>query len=163
MKDDVNPNAAMRLEAIYTPGHISDHMSFLMTHEGAEAAETILFSGDIILGSPSTAVENLSDYMETLRKLKETPAYHFDHICVPHSVALDADDPTLVMMEGQKKLNEYIKYRVDRLMQLEKLAEAKCAESHNGLISRDELYEGLYGDRGLEGPIRLVAYNNLDL
>jgi glyoxylase-like metal-dependent hydrolase (beta-lactamase superfamily II) len=149
------------LEAIYTPGHISDHMSFLLTH--SEAAETILFSGDIILGSPSTAVENLSDYMETLRKLKDTPAYHFDHICVPHSVALDPEDSSSVMMEGQKKLNEYIKYRVDRLTQLEKLAETQCAESQNGLVSRDELYEGLYGDRALQGPIRQVAYNNLDL
>ena len=41
------------------------------------------------------------------------------------------------MMDGQKKLNEYIKYREDRLMQLEKVTEVKCSESENGFVSRD--------------------------
>ena len=101
------------MKSIYTPGHITDHMSFLLKHKGMDdmPAESVLFSGDIILGSPSTMVENLSDYMKTLNMLKSTPEYHFDHICVPHSTHLDHEDTSLVMMDGQKKLNEYIKYR----------------------------------------------------
>lgn len=126
------------MSAIYTPGHISDHMSFLLKHKGndEQPPESVLFSGDIILGSPSTVVENLSEYMESLEKLRTRPDYKFDHICVPHSTHLDPEDPTLVMMDGPQKLNEYIKYRQDRLVQLEKLAEISCSKSQNGQVSR---------------------------
>ena len=53
-------NNKLNIESIYTPGHISDHMSFLL--KSAEEGP-ILFSGDIILGSPSTVVEDLTVYM----------------------------------------------------------------------------------------------------
>ena len=77
-------------------------MSFLLKHNSndTQPSESILFSGDIILGSPSTVVENLTDYMNTLNKLKTTSDYHFDHICVPHSTHLDHEDTSLVMMDG---------------------------------------------------------------
>ena len=64
----------------------------------------------------------MTDYMNTLEKLRSTPEFHFDHICVPHSTDLDPEDTSLVIMDGPTKLNEYIKYRQDRLVQLEKVA-----------------------------------------
>ena len=62
-------------------------MSFLLKTK----EESILFSGDIILGSPSTVVEDLPSYMNTLKKLRDTPSFHFDKVCIPHSVTLEFD------------------------------------------------------------------------
>ena len=58
---DDGANNNFNIESIYTPGHITDHMSFLL--KSGEIEEPILFSGDIILGSPSTVVEDLTVYM----------------------------------------------------------------------------------------------------
>ena len=101
-------------------------MSFRLTHHGVfsiyavpaqEKPETILFSGDIILGSPSTWVEDMSAYMKTLNKLKQIE-YEFDLVAVPHSTRLDYREPELVLMEGSPKLDAYIKYRVGSLNRL---------------------------------------------
>ena len=91
--DQETKNKDLALTAIYTPGHISDHMSFLLNDD-------VLFSGDIILGSPSTAVEDLSVYMKTLKKLRK---YKFNWICVPHSTSLDLEtcDSDPVMFKGE--------------------------------------------------------------
>ena len=69
----------LEIEAVFTPGHIDDHMSFLLK----DGKETILFSGDVILGVASTIVDDLPKYIETLRTLlKLNPNW----ICLPHSV-----------------------------------------------------------------------------
>ena len=87
-------------------------MSFLLNKE------KVLFSGDIILGSPSTVVEDLTVYMYTLFKLRDN--FSFDWICTTHSTSLEDDAcPESIMMDGPSKLGEYIKYRVDRLNLLE--------------------------------------------
>lgn len=49
----------LEIEAIYTPGHLDDHMSFLIKSE----QESILISGDILLGTPSSVVEDLDVYL----------------------------------------------------------------------------------------------------
>ena len=83
-------------------------MSFLLNKD------KILFSGDIILGSPSTVVEDLTVYMNTLFDLRDN--YSFDWVCTTHSTSLeDAACPDSIMIEGPSKLEAYIKYRVDRL------------------------------------------------
>jgi glyoxylase-like metal-dependent hydrolase (beta-lactamase superfamily II) len=42
------------MRALYTPGHASDHFSMLMANHSLQ--EKYLFSGDIILGTPSTSL-----------------------------------------------------------------------------------------------------------
>jgi glyoxylase-like metal-dependent hydrolase (beta-lactamase superfamily II) len=73
------------MESIYTPGHLDDHMSFLIKDE----TEQILISGDIILGSPSALVQDLDVYLKTLRKLQD---FKIDYILLPHSTSLDPTD-----------------------------------------------------------------------
>ena len=43
------------MKALYTPGHASDHFSMLLSTDDA-ADLSYLFSGDIIMGTPSTSV-----------------------------------------------------------------------------------------------------------
>lgn len=45
----------MKIKALYTPGHATDHFSMLLTLENDEL-QSYLFSGDIIMGTPSTSV-----------------------------------------------------------------------------------------------------------
>lgn len=94
------------MRALYTPGHAVDHFSMLMTHETIQ--ETYLFSGDIILGTPSTSVQDLHSYMDTLYKLRMED---FSHICLPHSLDISAEH---VIVDGKPKLEEYIQYREER-------------------------------------------------
>ena len=135
-----------KFESIYTPGHISDHMSFLYQNE------RILFSGDIVLGTPSTVVADLPAYMDTIYKLKSRLS-EFDEIALPHSVKLEEGEDLVV--PAKEKLEAYIEYRESRLKQLQ-------AAIEGGAKSKDEMYEALYGDRGLTGKIRDMAWNNLE-
>ena len=70
--------------------------------------ETFLFSGDIILGTPSTSVQDLPSYMDSLYSLRKED---FHHICVPHSIDMQRES---IIVKGREKLEEYIKYREDR-------------------------------------------------
>ena len=108
-------------------------MSFLLKYQ----EESILFSGDIILGSPSTVVENLTTYMTTLNSLRDNPDYFFNHVCVPHSTSLKSEDEDNVIMDGPKKLDEYIKYREDRLIQMASVAEKICNGTKDGRVTRE--------------------------
>lgn len=74
------------LRALYTPGHAVDHFSMLLSNPNI--AETYLFSGDIILGTPSTSVQDLHTYMDTLYKLRKED---FSHICLPHSMDIQPE------------------------------------------------------------------------
>jgi glyoxylase-like metal-dependent hydrolase (beta-lactamase superfamily II) len=56
-------------------------MSFLLNGGGEE----ILFSGDIVLGTPSSLVDELSQYMETLKNLISIKP-PIEWICLPHSL-----------------------------------------------------------------------------
>jgi hypothetical protein len=60
--------------------------------------ETILFSGDIILGAPSTSLVNLYEYMKSLYRLRSEK---FTHICLPHSVDMSVNS---IIVDGRPKL-----------------------------------------------------------
>jgi glyoxylase-like metal-dependent hydrolase (beta-lactamase superfamily II) len=76
-----DPNGELTLKAVHTLGHIDDHMSFLLNGGGEE----ILFSGDIILGTPSSLVDDLSHFMETLKNLISIQP-PIEWLCLPHSL-----------------------------------------------------------------------------
>lgn len=80
--------------------------------EGVNDKKTYLFTGDIILGSPSSVIQDLPAYMKTLHKVKQLKA---DYLCLPHT--LD-NDPDSIMVEADSKISDYIKYREDRIKQV---------------------------------------------
>jgi glyoxylase-like metal-dependent hydrolase (beta-lactamase superfamily II) len=61
----------LRLEAISTPGHASDHLAFALTGRG------LLFSGDHVMGWSTTVVAppdgSMADYMRSLDRLLARP------------------------------------------------------------------------------------------
>ena len=137
-----------------------------MRHKGAEASgfkpETILFSGDIIRSQGPIGLEDLDDYMGTLRKLKEGGhGYRFDLLCAPHDVAEEVEDPAPILAPGLKTLDACIAYRRHRLVQLEALAEARCSASATGLVSRHELFDALSGPCSFTGTSKAAAEKNL--
>lgn len=52
------------IRAVHAPGHSEDHMCFVLEEENA------MFTGDNILGNGSSAVEDLSIYMETMKTMQ---------------------------------------------------------------------------------------------
>ena len=59
------------LEVLYTPGHLSDHLSFSLKEEG------IIFSGDLVMGWTSTLISpphgDVGHYYSSLNKLLNRP------------------------------------------------------------------------------------------
>lgn len=96
------------MRALYTPGHASDHVSLLLNPINKENEENYLFSGDIILGTPSTSVQDLSSYMDSLYALRREK---ISHICLPHTMDID---PNSLIVSGKEKIEAYIQYREDR-------------------------------------------------
>ena len=76
---DEDTDRPLELQALHTLGHIDDHMSFLLK----ESKESVLFSGDILLGTPSSVVNDLSQFMCTLQRLLTVP---IDFVCLPHAL-----------------------------------------------------------------------------
>ena len=68
---DIFASEGWSLEAVYTPGHISNHMCFAL-HE-----ENLLFTGDHIMGWNTTVVSppdgNMAEYMASLERCLERP------------------------------------------------------------------------------------------
>ena len=98
----------MKMKALYTPGHATDHFSMLLTPDAPTTEQSYLFSGDIIMGTPSTSVQEMKTYMDTLYYLRKE---NFNHICLPHTADLN---PQSIIVDGKTKLEDYIKYREDR-------------------------------------------------
>jgi glyoxylase-like metal-dependent hydrolase (beta-lactamase superfamily II) len=84
------------LRAIATPGHAADHVCFL-------TADSVCFSGDLVLGEGSTFVPpdggSLAAYMDSLRRLQ---AEEIELICPGHG-------PWIV--DPVEKLAEYVEHR----------------------------------------------------
>lgn len=80
------------LQALFTPGHSTDHMCFVMKENGA------MFTGDNVLGhGTSVAVEDLKLYMESLRIMTHDMRAGGLKIGYPGHGAMIEDLPTSMM------------------------------------------------------------------
>lgn len=117
---------AVRLTAIFTPGHAVDHHCFLLEPEDA------LFTGDMVLGYGSVVVAppggDMTDYLASLARLQAVGA---SRIYPGHGPTVD--DPAA-------KLAEYVDHRLQREQQvLDGLAAGD--ETEQDLVKRN--YSGL--------------------
>lgn len=107
---------------ISTPGHTLDHVSFYLVEE------SVLFSGDCILGEGTTTFKDLSTYLATLNKLL-LMFPPIKHIYPGHGH---------VVMNGREKIVEYIKHREERenlifeILQSKPPPEVKHPKYHEG-------------------------------
>ena len=65
INDQVFSVEGATVRALFTPGHATDHMCFILQQENA------LFTGDNVLGHGFTVVENLGVFMNSLDKMQK--------------------------------------------------------------------------------------------
>ncbi|KAI0418157.1 metallo-beta-lactamase superfamily protein [Xylaria grammica] len=103
------------LTAVYTPGHTTDHMAFVLREEDA------LFTGDNVLGHGTAVFEDLGIYLRSLAKMEKLVSGR----------AYPGHGP--VLPEAPAKIAEYISHRHQRELQvIETLGSAKDASSTSG-------------------------------
>lgn len=95
------------LRAFYSPGHTTDHMTFILEEENA------MFTGDNVLGHGTAVFEDLATYLRSLEQMYQ----QFDGRAYPGHGA--------VIEDGRAKIKEYIAHRQQREEEvLEVLAKA---------------------------------------
>jgi ribonuclease/clavin/mitogillin len=98
----IDTGGGVALQALFTPGHEVDHVSYYLQDEG------ILFTGDCILGASSTTVRDLLTYMESLHLLMRHP---HDTICPGHG-------PVVPPPRGAELVRWYLEHRNQREQQV---------------------------------------------
>jgi glyoxylase-like metal-dependent hydrolase (beta-lactamase superfamily II) len=113
--------------ALATPGHSADSVCLV--------AGSACFTGDTVLGSGSVFIApgegSLSDYLASLRRLRELP---LDVLCPGHGP---------YVWDPAAKLDEYIEHRLERERRLLEALDA-------GLRTRDELLDSAWSDAPAE-------------
>ena len=92
--------AAFRLDAMYTPGHASNHLCYRLDRG------RVLFSGDHIMSGSTVVIAppdgDMAAYLEALERLKE---HVFDGVAPGHGPWID---------DAAAKIDEYITHRLAR-------------------------------------------------
>ncbi|MBI4202704.1 MAG: MBL fold metallo-hydrolase [Chloroflexi bacterium] len=86
--------------ALYTPGHEDDHICYYL------AADNVMFTGDLVLGSSTGSVRNLKQYMHSLETIA---GYNPARVFPAHGALVE---------EGTKYINSYIAHRNEREQQV---------------------------------------------
>jgi glyoxylase-like metal-dependent hydrolase (beta-lactamase superfamily II) len=113
--------------ALATPGHSADSVCLV--------AGSACFTGDTVLGSGSVFIApgegSLSDYLRSLRRLRELP---LEVLCPGHGP---------YVWDPAAKLDEYVEHRLERERRLLEALDA-------GLRTRDELLDSAWSDAPAE-------------
>ncbi|HWC29625.1 MAG TPA: MBL fold metallo-hydrolase [Dehalococcoidia bacterium] len=134
--DELSPGGSVRLQVMHTPGHSPDSLCYYIEDEG------VLFTGDTVLGGSTTSVNDLSDYLQSLRRLRDLP--NLKVICPGHGPLID--DP-LAYIDG------YVSHREQREREIvDQLSSGEALTSW-------QLMERLYTD--LDPRLRRMADRNV--
>lgn len=117
---------------VNTPGHLSDHLCFLMN----ENDKFSLFTGDHIIGASSTFFMDYPEYFKSLKKTQKIIyEKNIEKLYGAHTVSLYYND---VALDAKKKVDEYIDRRSKKDRELEKLADHL---SKKGPFSIEQFYK----------------------
>jgi ribonuclease/clavin/mitogillin len=122
--DVIGPSDSLKLQVMHTPGHSPDSTSFYLEDEG------VLFSGDTILGGSTTTVVDLSDYLQSLSRLRALP--NLKQICPGHGPVID---------NPAGWIDEYVAHRSQREQQI--LEVLSDGEAHTSWSIMARLYADL--------------------
>ena len=134
-REVVTTGGGAALRALFTPGHEADHVCYYLPRE------RVMFTGDTILGSSSSTVQDLSDYMRSLELLAR---YRPRTICPGHGP---------VVTEGARRIQSYLAHR--RLREQQVLAAVEA-----GFATIDDIVSYVY-PRNLRGELREAAARNV--
>ena len=134
-REVVTTGGGAALRALFTPGHEADHVCYYLPRE------RVMFTGDTILGSSSSTVQDLSDYMRSLELLAR---YRPGTICPGHGP---------VVTEGARRIQSYLAHR--RLREQQVLAAVEA-----GFATIDDIVSYVY-PRNLRRELREAAARNV--
>lgn len=100
-EDVIELGGSLRVRALAAPGHSSDSMCYYIEDEG------VLFTGDTLLGSSTTVVQDLAAYRQTLKRLSELP--NLKVICPGHGP---------LVWDPRERIRQYIEHRELRERQI---------------------------------------------
>jgi glyoxylase-like metal-dependent hydrolase (beta-lactamase superfamily II) len=89
---------SVRLQTIHTPGHSPESFCYYLEDEG------VLFTGDTILGSTTTSVNDLGAYMRSLALIRALP--NLKVICPGHGPLIDSPVQVIDEYIGHRNLRE---------------------------------------------------------
>ena len=125
-----------KLRALHTPGHSPESFCFYLEDEG------VLFTGDTILGSTTTSVQDLGAYMQSLARIRDLP--NLQVICPGHGP---------LVREPVQVIDEYVAHRNLREQQI-----VETLSSGEALTSW-QIMERLYTD--IDPRLRRAADGNV--
>lgn len=125
------------VRATHVPGHSSDHMCFILEEENA------MFTGDNILGTGTSAVEDLGVFMDSLQKM-------YDSGCM---IGYPAHGVTIAKLPAKIKQELNQKHRRER--QVLKALKSGRERGQRSLSVRD-VVEDMYGNK-LDESTRTLA------
>jgi glyoxylase-like metal-dependent hydrolase (beta-lactamase superfamily II) len=147
---DVVAVTGLSLTALHTPGHTSDHLSFMANFDAGSDAPRVLFSGDTVIGGSTVVVAppdgDMVAYMSSLERLLHlSPSA--DVIAPGHGALIE--DPA-------EAINDYLtRRRARELSVLDALA--------SGPSNAADLVASIYPDlaRGLDGVATRTVWAHL--
>jgi len=128
------------VRAVHAPGHSHDHMCFILEEENA------MFTGDNVLGHGTSAVENLSTWMDSLKIM----AAHNCKIGYPAHGTVIPNLPLKIKCE----LNSKTRRETQVLQALDKIK--KAAGRGKGSATVPELVTAMHGEE-LDDQVRKMA------
>lgn len=140
------------LRAVHTPGHCSDHVSFVLQEDNA------VLSGDCVLGCGSTVFEDLKTYMHSLNRLLNVMvsgvavgnSENHDPLAIPIKTIYPGHGP-VIFETGIEKVKEYLSHRKDREEQI--LSALQSHKKYDGWIPSwsvmREVYKGSLDEMSL--------------
>ena len=129
--------SGIHLKALFTPGHKEDHICYYLE------SDLVMFTGDSVLGSSSTSVKNLSEYMKSLDYVLK---FKHDIVCPAHG-------PVAMPPKGSDLINSQKMHRIKR--------EAQILDSlEKGLTEINDIVKDIYPRHLTEG-LKPIAFHNV--
>jgi glyoxylase-like metal-dependent hydrolase (beta-lactamase superfamily II) len=127
----------VQLKALFTPGHESDHICFYLKND------LVMFTGDSVLGSSSTSVKNLSEYMKSLDFV----------LNFKHEIVCPAHGPVAMPPKGSDLIAFQKAHRIKRENQV-------LGSLKKGLTEISDIVDDIYA-RHLTDELRPIASRNV--